>query len=767
MNVRASKPERAQQYPERNENLSVPMTAEDGPAIDPRDLLRILWRGKWIIVICTLVAAFLGFLASSQTLPVYRASAKVMFDLQQGSLANLPTVFVDEPFNPSKLEDQIEVLQSTVLVERVINELNLDRDPAFNPLLSLPEPTLLQRIEAFIALPPEVVDLAKNIGLISPPPLPPDPVEAARRERLSVIRNVLAGLELKPVGRSRVIEISYVSRNPATAAAVVNSFAEQYIVDQLEAKLEAANAATSWLRTRVDELRVRVETAEAAIGTASLTISDASGQSLEVTQQQLQVLNGSLAVQTAAGARLQSLHDLLSRAVDGGMDLGTISEFRASPLIQRFRSEETDLLAQKITQESRVSAGHPSLLRIEQQLLEVRRNIAQEAGRIVSATYLDLLAAKDQEASLLADIRQLEQKALGQSGEQAQVRQLEREADVSRSLYENLLTRLQETTAQQDLQEADARVLSPAEQPLFPQRQAERRTLRNATIIGAVVGIGIAFLLDRLNNTFRSPAQLEDLTGETLLGVLPTIGNRLKRADVVQHLREKPGSSLVESVRNLRTSILFSNFDSPPKVVMFTSSVPHEGKSTSAILVALTSRQMGKSAVIVDCDLRLPALLSLMHANKQQHGLISVLEGSCEIDEAMFKDPDTGLHVLTTVAQERNSNINAADILASRKFEELIGKLSEIYDLVILDTPPTLVVADARIISRLVDAVVYVVRWDKTPRGAVLEGLKDLRSLEAPIAGVVMALVNEARARKYTYDGYNYYKGKYRDYYSA
>jgi len=147
--------------------------------------------------------------------------------------------------------------------------------------------------------------------------------------------------------------------------------------------------------------------------------------------------------------------------------------------------------------------------------------------------------------------------------------------------------------------------------------------------------------------------------------------------------------------------------------------------------------------------------------------LISVLEGSSEIDEAMYKDPDTGLHVLTTVAQERNGNVNAADILSSRKFEELIGKLSETYDLVILDTPPTLVVADARIISRLVDAVVYVVRWDKTPRGAVLEGLKDLRTLKAPIAGVVMTLVNEGRASKYTYDGYNYYKGRYRDYYSG
>ena len=285
--------------------------------------------------------------------------------------------------------------------------------------------------------------------------------------------------------------------------------------------------------------------------------------------------------------------------------------------------------------------------------------------------------------------------------------------------------------------------------------------------LGALVGIGIIFLLDRLNNSFRSPAQLEALTGETVLGVLPAIGRGLRRADVIRHLRDKPSSALVESVRNLRTSILFSNIDTPPKVVMFTSSTPREGKSTSAMLIALTSRQMGKSAVIVDCDLRLPTLSKLMGAKGREFGLMSLLEGECEVGEAVYRDPETGLHVLTTVRHASNKNINAADILSSQKFEQLIGELSDLYDLVILDTPPTLVVADARIISKLADAVVFAVRWDKTPRGAVLEGLKELRSIGAPIAGVVMTLVNEGRASKYAYDGYNYYKGKYRDYYGT
>jgi succinoglycan biosynthesis transport protein ExoP len=745
------------------------MGGQEDNAIDLRALFLTLWGGKWIIAICALIGTFLGFLMVSQATPVYRASAKVMFDLQQSSLVNRSDVFVDNQSNADELEDQMQVLRSAVLVERVIDQLNLDQNPGFNPFLRAPTPTLGERSGGFFSLPPEVVEIAINVGLISAPSPPPGPVEVARRERLSVMRNVLSGLALKAVGYSSVIEISYSSGRPKTSADLANAFADQYIVDQLEAKLAATQASTSWLSKRVDDLRVAVETTVVSIEDARLALSDEAGQgqTFDVTQQQIQALNAAVAAQTSEKWRLQSLYDRMSTAVDEGMDVGMVSELRASSLIQRYRYEEIDLTAEKLTLENVLNPDHPSIVAIEKKLELIRLNMAQEAGLIVTSILLDLRAAQDQELELSTEVRHLEQKAVLLSGDRTQLRQLERELEANRLLYASFLARLQETTAQQDLQEPDARVLSPAEQPSGPENQNKRRTFLIMTIGGGLIGIGIVFLLERLNNSFRSPAQLEALTGEVILGVLPAIGSRMKRGDVINHLREKPGSSLVEAVRNLRTSILFSNIDTPPKVVMFTSSVPREGKSTSAMLVALTSRQMGKSAVIVDCDLRLPTLSALIGSGEREHGLMSALEGSCEVDDAVFIDPETGLHVLTTVRYASNTNINAADILSSQKFEELIGKLSEAYDLVILDTPPTLVVADARIISKLAEAVVYVVRWDATPRGAVMEGLKDLRSLNAPIAGIVMTMVNEGRASKYAYDGYSYYKGKYKDYYHS
>ena len=359
----------------------------------------------------------------------------------------------------------------------------------------------------------------------------------------------------------------------------------------------------------------------------------------------------------------------------------------------------------------------------------------------------------------------LEDRALEQSRNQVRLRQLDREAEASRVLYENFLGRLQETSQQEDLQAADAQIISPAEIPLFPESAAKKRTMILATILGAMLGVGVVFLLERLNNTFRSPLQLEDQTGENVLAVLPAVGSRSHRKDIIDHLRNKPSSSLAEAIRNLRTSILFSNVDQPPKVVMFTSSIPREGKSTTSMLLAMTSKQMGKSAIIVDCDLRLPSLSRLVDHEDDKPGLMGVLDGTAEVSKAIFQDPDTGLHMLMTKPVERHNAINAADVLSSRRFQDLIRALSEAYDLVVLDTPPTLVVTDARILTKMADAVIYAVRWDNTPRGAVQEGLKQLKSVNAPVTGLVLTMVNEARAARYSYDGYGYYEGRYKDYY--
>lgn len=735
----------------------------DGPELDLRGLVATLWRGKWIIAVCLLISGVLGVLTTTQQPPVYIASAKVMFDIPRANIQAGEDVVNTGLSDRGALQNQIEVLRSTSLIKRVVADLRLDENPEVNPSLRPRVPTWRDRI----TLPPELEDLLIASGLRNPPGPPPNPDVANAFLGRVVIANVLGGLRLRPVEGSQVIEISFVAGSPNLAAAVVNAVAEQYIVDQLEGKLETFRSATAWLTDRVAELQSRVEDAEAAIIAARARLTEQAGSSLEAIRSQLVALNSARGEARSEVSRIEAQYTRLRDAMAADGEVDALTEVRNSETISALRAREAELVTRDEDLAATLRPSHPTRTRVAEDLRQVRADIDSEVVRILEGLRVDLAAAQELETRLIADIRVLEEQELRLSTESVEIQNLEREAQASRILYENLLSRLQETNAQEDLQTADARILTPAEAPLAPITTAKNRTLATSLILGAALGIGLVFLLDRLNNTYRSPMHLEQMAGHPVLATIPTVGARMKRSDVISVLRKKPNSSLAESIRNLRTSILFSNVDEPPRVVMFSSSVPREGKSTTSMLMALTSRQMGKSAVIVDCDLRMPALAKLLKVGDTGPGLLSVINETATVEEAIYIEPDTGLHVLMTRPAERAAKINAADVLASARFRHLVAELAKTYDLVVLDAPPTLVVADARILSALADAVVFAVRWDSTPRSAVKEGLRELHSVNARITGLVMTMVNEDRASKYAYDGYRYYKGLYRDYYET
>lgn len=738
----------------------------EGDTLDLREVLGKLWAGRWTVVVTALLTLACAFLLITQIKPQYTATATMMFDTNKAQILDLQQVLADPQFGKDAMQNEVEVLRSTALLERVIDELGLEFDTQFNAALRVPEETVFTRLMGLVTLPPDLTAFLTDIGVFAPDGPPPDPVEAARRERLGVIDEVRKGLELEPLAGSQIIQISFTSANPRTSATIANSISEQYLFDQLDAKLATTRAATEWLSGRVDELQLRVQTAEEAVETHRAELAQVAGQSLQITERQRDAVSATLADERRLLGELDAQYARLLDAMAQSEDLASIREFRNSDIIQAFRRQETALAARHASLVRSTAPGHPLLARIEDELVTLREQIDTEAARIVTAIRLELDTVRTREAALGAELQALERQAFAQSRDEVALRQAEREAEASRLLYQNFLARLKETSEQEALQSADARVLSPAEAPLRPEQQKKNLILALAGVVGACLGIGLVFLMDSLNNTFRTPHELEARAGLNVLSALPTLGPRLDRAKVVRHLVENPRSALAEGIRNLRTSILFSGTALPPRVVMFTSSVPREGKSTTATLLGMSSQQMGKRSIIVDCDLRLPALAKLVGRSDEGPGLMSVLEHKTPWREAVHVDDATGVHMLTVRPSELKGGLNAADILSAPRFRDLIAQLSEDYELVILDTPPTLVVTDARILSSIADAVVYAVRWDKTPRGAVLQGLKELESVQAPITGLVMTMMNEARAEQYAYEGYRYDKGRYRAYYA-
>jgi polysaccharide biosynthesis transport protein len=729
------------------------------PADDEDDLVSLrelgsrLWRGRWTILLAGLLAASIALVLTARLPDRYSAAARVMFAAEKPNVIDLKDILTDPEFSKDTLQNEIEVLRSTSLIERVVDELALGSDPEFNPLLRA-DTGVASRLARL--LPP-----AWRARLF-PPAEAPDAPDPALRERLLVTASVLDALTLTPLEGTRVIEIGVTAGRATTAASVANAIAGQYLVDQLVARTDTTRNAASWLATRVEDARAKVQAAEDAVEAARAELSARSGQGLDISEQQLGALNEALAAARGRAAQAEVQHRRLADALANGADLAAVTEFRDAAPILTLRETESALLSRL----AGLSFSHPAARQLTAELAETRSRMQAEAAAIVAAVGLDVDAAGAEAASLGAAVRALETKTLDQSRADLRLRQLEREAEADRLIYETMLNRLKEATEQVDLQQANARVLSPADPPLAPDTSRRALAVALAGLVGLATGTALALLLDGLNTTFRSPDQIEQLTGQTVIATIPSIGANQGRADVLARLAERPNSSLAESVRNLRTSLLYSNVDHPPKVVMFTSSVPQEGKTVTAMLTALASAQMGKSAVVVDCDLRRSSTTATLRPGAHRLGLLAVLDGSATLDQALFHDPTTGLHVLLSRPEESRTWLNAADVLASNRFADLLRELAGRYDFVFLDTPPALVVSDARILSTLCDAVVYCARWASTPRGAVVEGLRELGSVDAPIAGVAVTLLNEAKAARHSFDGYVYYRGRFRDYYA-
>lgn len=771
-------------YPAYPQTVEAQRDWDDDDTIDLRAIFYMLWRGRWLLAVCVAIAVAAALVVVSSWEPRYLATAKVLFNPNERRVVDVESV-VQTDSSSAYVANQIEILRSTALMERVVDELNLpsvrpeptpagQEEAAAGSDTASPAPTTAssdqsdfdRRIAQVIPVPDFLEGPLTDLGVLPAPPQPLSAEERARRQRLARIAGLRNNLLIDQVQGSRVIVLGYRSTNPRFAANVVNTVAEQYIVDQLEAKLEATRSATEWLSSRVDELRARVQTAEEEVEAARAELVESSGQGLEVLRSQLNARSQDLAQLRNAISEAEARQDRIEEALSEERDFGTVAEFRGSGVIQGYRSTETELLSRQATLEESVGPDHPARQRLRARLEEVRGNIRDEARRIAVSFQDELEALREREQAVLAEMRDLESRILEQSKAQLEVRQLEREAQASRSLYETFLSRLKETNAQQDLQTADARILSPAEVPTMPQSTSEKRTVVLAGMGGLMLGIGLLFLLEHLNNTFRGRDELEQKTGLRVLATLPLVGRRMRPSRVIAYWRNKPHSALGETVRNMRTSIMRTDLDSPPKVVMMTSSVPQEGKSTSTLLLALTSARLGKRVIIVDCDLRKPALARLLDADEEDlPGLEAVLESECSINDAIRVDDASGLHLLMTGSRRSEADLNAADLLSTDAFANLVHVLSENYDLVILDTPPALVVSDPRIIAGHADAVVYAVRWDSTARGAVMEGLKELQSVGAPIAGLVLTMIDETKAVRYGESGYSYYSRKYSRYY--
>ena len=676
----------------------------------------------------------------------YTATARVMVDPRQANVANLQQVLAGLNTDQPTILDQVQILQSRKLAGRVVDKLHLGDDPEFAPA----GPSLISWLNPLNWVTPRVADT-----------IAPDQRDSFRREK--VIDRFENDLSVSQVQLSTSLSIDFDSHDPVKAARIANEISEAYVEDQMNAKLEATQQATQWISVRLGKLAQDARVAEAALekykdqnhltdvatqsGTGTISVLD---QQIGAATTQLMQAEMDRAQAEAQLARVKSM-------VNSG-HAAEVSQVVSSPLITQLRQQQAELVQKQAEMSARYGAEHPKMLDLLAEQRDLESKINQEIQRVVGTAANDVAVASARESALRESLKGLE----GQSGVQGQARVQERELEAnaasSRALYDSFVDRMKQTEQEQTLQLPDSRIISAAaipEQPSFPPV----RLVLGASIPASLLfGLLVCLLLERLDHGFRTTARIEEVLGLPVLSTLPEAAE----ATVANEVIDRPLSGYAESVRDLQMGLTLWNVDTAPKVVVVTSALPGEGKTTTAISLARHAAQMGRKAILIDGDLRRPGVNKTLGVEQRAIDLIDVLQGTHSIDEAIVRDSRSSLALLPVVKHVKN----APDLLDSQAMKRMIEKLAADYEFVFIDSAPVLPVNDTKLLARLADAVLFVVRWEKTPRNASYDAVKMLREQRAPLAGVVLSRADQKRFHYYSF-GYGDYHYAYAKYYQA
>lgn len=714
-----------------------PLPSESGPALlafnDLRQLYLLVCRRfrLWLLItfLTVLAAAVMAVVLPNR----YEAETVIMLDPRKTRVTNVDAVVSGLTPDIASVRTEVDIIESRAVIDRVIKKLDLLNDPEFN----------------------------KDIGGLWDWLFPSAPNEAEMAEqRAKIARELLKNLSVKNDGRSFSITLGYSDGDPVVAAKIANAFADEYLVDQLEAKYETTQRANTWLASRLEQLRDDVQVAEKAVEDYK-TKNNLVGVGEEtITQQQLVAINSQLvaarAERSQAEAKLRSTESLLS----GKGNLEAAATVLSSPLIQSLKTQEAEVGRNVAELAGRYGDRHPSLINARAELRDIRAKISEEVQKIVHGMRNEVDIARAKVESLEKELATAEGRT--GVGDQAMVmlRQLQREATANRTLYEGFLNRFKQVAEQQDLQVADARIIARAEPPFRPYFPNVLVFVVVGFLLGALGGFVAILLLEYFDRGFRSVSEIERAAGLSGIGMVPAL-NDLGEQGPEDYVLAKSLSAYAEALRTVRTAIHFSNVDAPPKVVMVTSSVPGEGKTTFCVSLGRVLAKAGNKVLLIDADMRRPRVRAQSGADTAKPDLAQVLAGEASAGASIQKDV-SGMDMI--IAHTKTPN--PQDLLASQQMERLLQNLRTSYDLIIIDTPPVMAVADAAMVAKVADTCIYLVRWASTPREMVLNGLKQLRSFNVKIAGTVLTQVDLEQQSQYGYGDYGTYYGQYKEYYT-
>jgi capsular exopolysaccharide synthesis family protein len=684
--------------------------------------------------------------------PIYEARTRILIEADTPNVVSFKQVIDEDQTKIDYYQTQYNILQSRALARKTMDALKLWEHPMYG---AAGENQALSFRTAVAGVVGAVGDVFQS-----------DDARAAREaaaadETLAQSRALdtfLAGLTVSPIRSSRLVDVKYRLSDAALATAIVNALAKNYIEQNLEYKFMASKEASDWLGERLAEQRKQVEQAEAKLQqyreqNDAISLEDRQN----IVVQKLADLNAAVTRAKTERIQKEAMYNQLRASQSNPASLDTFPAILTNTFIQQQKSEVASLTSKLAQASERLGEKHPEIVQLQTAIKTAQAKLQGEIGKVVQSVRIEYQAALAQEQSLTSALNQQKNEALSMNRKAINYGVLERDVESSKQLYESLLQRAKETGVSTELRTSNIRIVDAAERPHRPASPRRGLNLLMGLAAGSLLGVGLAFFFEYLDNRIKTPDEIKLHLGLPSLGMLPAVSAKAleERYPLVSN-GVPPNFS--EAFRAVRTNVLFSSAQEGSKTLLVTSTGPGEGKTMVACNMAVSLAQTGQRVLLIDADMRRPKVHDVF-GQRQEPGLSNLLVGNAKASESIRRGSIPGLWLLSS----GKNPPNPAELLGSQRFEEFMRSLGEHFDWVVVDSPPVMAVTDASVIAHKTTGVVFVVGAEMTSRQAAQTAVEQLESARARFIGAVL---NRVDLQRNSYYYHRYYRREYGEYYT-
>jgi uncharacterized protein involved in exopolysaccharide biosynthesis/Mrp family chromosome partitioning ATPase len=724
------------------------MAEQESERLNFRLFLNMLRRQARLFLSTFALLLTFGVIITLLQSKMYESSAVVLLKSADQKLEKRVTEKADEQTmqGDADVATEIQIIGSLDLARDVVHKLKLIEDPKINPWLA-PKPSMLGRL---FGADPQPVDLKT---------LTPGQRKTMEAKLVQIVRS---GLGAERLGTAYSVRIFYRSSDPDTAAMLANAVANEYVQSQVSRKKDETAEATEFLATKVEQLRKQATSDFAAVQNYRVSNGLLSSSATGLTEQDISVYN-----QQTASARAEAAADAARlatarRQLQGGSTGDDVGEALSSPVVSSLRTQRAQIAARVADLSTRYGSRHPELLRAKEELASVDSQIQAEIDRVISNLEAKAAVSAGRLASLNSTLGSAKGELARNNNALITLDDLQRRAEASQGLYESYLARYRELMAGSGVEQSDARILAEALPPTAPYRPNVMLNLILSGLCGIVFGVVLALAAEMQYKGLTTAADIEKKVGLPYLGLTPDNKSiEHHAATVLETLTEQPDSLLAEAVRGIHAAAHIP-ITGRARVLAITSALPDEGKTMLSAMLGKTAADSGVSTVIVDCDIILRGL-SRLYGLDYGAGLREVAQGEETLDHALrfIDDRDHAILPITSSA------LAGERLTAKGAIQSVVAQLKEHFDLVLLDCPPLLAIAESREIAALADGVLLAAHWRKTSSDAVRAAARLLPSRLSDYTGVVLSRVDLRKQNRYANDETATYATAYQRYMTA